>query len=387
MGTRTPLNLSEVERAELRRVARRPSTPQALAARCRAVLLDDPGDMTYAEIGGELGMREQTVLKWRGRFLRHRMAGLRDAPRPGVKKKITQEMIAEVVRMTLEEKPKDATHWSLRSMEAASGISRSSVNTIWKAFNLQPHRVETFKLSTDPNFVEKTRDIVGLYMSPPENAVVICCDEKSQMQALDRTQPLLPLRPGTPARHTHDYHRHGTSSLFAGLMVKTGMVIGACHRRHRHQEFIKFLNTIDEVVKATEPAGTAVHIVLDNYATHKTPAVKRWLGRHPEYHLHFTPTSASWLNQVERVFADLTQKQLRRGVFTSVASLEKTALDHIDARNDDAKPFIWTADANTILGRVDRNRAAISGSGHFVSDELSPRLRRLTGPRWKLAKE
>jgi len=364
MGTRTPLNLSEVERAELRRVARRPSTPQALAARCRAVLLDDPGDMTYAEIGGELGMREQTVLKWRGRFLRHRMAGLRDAPRPGVKKKITQEMIAEVVRMTLEEKPKDATHWSLRSMEAASGISRSSVNTIWKAFNLQPHRVETFKLSTDPNFVEKTRDIVGLYMSPPENAVVICCDEKSQMQALDRTQPLLPLRPGTPARHTHDYHRHGTSSLFAGLMVKTGVVIGACHRRHRHQEFIKFLNTIDEVVKATEPAGTAVHIVLDNYATHKTPAVKRWLGRHPEYHLHFTPTSASWLNQVERVFADLTQKQLRRGVFTSVASLEKTALDHIDARNDDAKPFIWTADANTILGRVDRNRAAISGSGH-----------------------
>lgn len=364
MGTRTPLNLSEVERAELQRVARRPSTPQALATRCRVILLDDREDLTYAEIGEELSMREQTVLKWRSRFLTHRLAGLRDAPRPGVKKKITQEMIAEVVRMTLHEKPKDATHWSLRSMAAASGISRSSVNTIWKAFNLQPHRVETFKLSTDPHFVEKTRDIVGLYMSPPENAVVICCDEKSQMQALDRTQPLLPLRPGTPERHTHDYHRHGTSSLFAGLMVKTGVVIGACHRRHRHQEFIKFLNTIDGVVKATEPVGMAIHIVLDNYATHKTPAVKRWLARHPEYHMHFTPTSASWLNQVERVFADLTQKQLRRGVFTSVASLEKTALDYLDARNEDAKPFVWTADANTILGHVAKNRAAISKSGH-----------------------
>lgn len=363
MGTRTPLNLSRTERAELERVARRPSTPQALAKRCRVVLLDEE-ELTYAEIGEELGMREQTVLKWRSRFLKHRMAGLRDAPRPGVKKKITREMIAEVVRKTLHGKPPDATHWSLRSMAAASGISRSSVNTIWKAFNLQPHRVETFKLSTDPNFVEKTRDIVGLYMSPPENAVVICCDEKSQMQALDRTQPLLPLRPGTPERRTHDYHRHGTSSLFAGLMVKTGVVIGECHRRHRHQEFIKFLNTIDGVVKATEPAGTAIHIVLDNYATHKTPAVKRWLARHPEYHLHFTPTSASWLNQVERVFADLTEKQLRRGVFTSVASLEKTALDYIDARNEDAKPFVWTADANTILGRVAKNRAAISRSGH-----------------------
>jgi transposase len=364
MSTRTPLNLSATERAELERVARRPSTPQALARRCRVVLLDDREDMTYAEIGEELGMREQTVLKWRSRFLKHRMAGLRDAPRPGVKKKITPEMVAEVVRKTLEEKPPDATHWSLRSMEAASGISRSSVNTIWRAFNLQPHRVRTFKLSTDPKFVEKTRDIVGLYMSPPENAVVICCDEKSQMQALDRTQPLLPLRPGTPERRTHDYHRHGTSSLFAGLLVKTGVVIGECHRRHRHQEFIKFLTTIDEVVKATEPDGAAVHIVLDNYATHKTPAVERWLAKHPEYHLHFTPTSASWLNQVERVFADLTQKQLRRGVFTSVAKLEQAALDYIDARNDDAKPFVWTADANTILGRVAKNRAAISMSGH-----------------------
>lgn len=363
MSTRPPLNLTKTERGEIGRVARRPSTPQALANRCRAILLDEE-ELTYAEIGERIGMREQTVLKWRSRFLAHRFAGLKDKPRPGVKKKITPEMVAEVVRKTLQDKPPDATHWSTRSMAAASGISRSSVSTIWRAFNLQPHRSETFKLSTDPNFVQKTRDIVGLYMSPPENAVVICCDEKSQMQALDRTQPLLPMRPGTPERRTHDYHRHGTSSLFAGLLVKTGVVIGECHRRHRHQEFIRFLSTIDEVVKATEPDGTAVHLVLDNYATHKTPAVQRWLKRHPEYHLHFTPTSASWLNQVERVFADLTQKQLRRGVFTSVAALERAARAYIDARNENATPFVWTADANTILGRVAKHRAAISKSGH-----------------------
>lgn len=362
MGTRTPLNLTDVERDELRALARGPRTPRALADRCRVVLLDEQG-LTYAAIGEKIDMREQTVLKWRARFLRHRLAGLRDRPRPGVKRKITEAQVAEVVRRTLEEKPADATHWSTRSMAAASGISRTSVNTIWRAFNLQPHRTETFKLSTDPRFVEKVRDIVGLYMSPPENAVVICVDEKSQMQALDRTQPLLPMRPGTPERRTHDYHRHGTSSLFAGLMVKTGVVIRECHRRHRHQEFLRFLNTIDRVVRATEPDGTAVHIVLDNYATHKTAAVQRWLARRPEYHLHFTPTSASWLNQVERVFADLTQKQLRRGVFTSVAALERAALDYIDARNDDARPFVWTADANTILGRVAKNHATISKSG------------------------
>ena len=363
MATRASLNLTEVEREELRALARAPRTPRALADRCKVVLLDEQG-LTYAAIGAKIDMREQTVLKWRGRFLKHRLAGLKDKPRPGIKRKITQAQVAEVVRRTLEEKPGDATHWSTRSMAAATGISRTSINTIWRAFNLQPHRAETFKLSTDPRFVEKVRDIVGLYMSPPENAVVICCDEKSQMQALDRTQPLLPLRPGTPERRTHDYHRHGTSSLFAGLMVKTGVVIRACHRRHRQQEFIKFLNTIDDVVKATEPDGTAVHLVLDNYATHKTPAVHGWLRRHPEYHLHFTPTSASWLNQVERVFADLTQKQLRRGVFTSVAALEKAAIAYIDARNDDARPFAWTADANTILGRVAKNRAVISKSGH-----------------------
>jgi transposase len=363
MGTRTLLNVTDVEREELRTLVRRPGTPRALADRCRAILLDEQG-LSYAQIGGKIDMREQTVLKWRNRFLTDRLAGLRDLPRPGVARTITDEQIAEVVRKTLEEKPPDATHWSIRSMAAATGISRSSVNKIWRSFNLQPHRSETFKLSTDPKFIEKTRDIVGLYMSPPQNAVVICVDEKSQMQALDRTQPLLPLRPGTPERRTHDYHRHGTSSLFAALMVKTGVVLGECHRRHRHQEFIKFLNTIDRVVKATEPEGTAIHIVLDNYATHKTPAVQRWLARHPEYHLHFTPTSASWLNQVERVFADLTQKQLRRGVFRSVASLERAALNYLHARNDEARPFTWTADAETILNRVAKNHAASSMSGH-----------------------
>lgn len=355
MSTRTPLNLSETERAELERVARRPSTSQALAKRCRVVLLDDREDMTYAEIGDELSMREQTVLKWRSRFLKHRMGGLRDAPRPGVKKKITQEVIAEVVRKTLHEKPPDATHWSLRSMEAASGISRSSVNTIWRAFNLQPHRVETFKLSTDPNFVEKTRDIVGLYMSPPENAVVICCDEKSQMQALDRTQPLLPLRPGVPARRTHDYHRHGTSSLFAGLLVKTGVVIGECHRRHRHQEFIKFLKRID----TETPPDVDLHLIVDNYATHKHPKVKAWLRRHERFHLHFIPTSSSWLNLVERWFREITDKRIRRGVFRSVGQLIEAIRAYIEEHNGDPKPFVWTAKAQDILEKVRRARAIL----------------------------
>lgn len=249
-------------------------------------------------------------------------------------------------------------------MAAATGISHSSVQRIWKAFGLQPHRVETFELSTDPQFVEKVRDIVGLYMSPPENAVVLCVDEKSQCQALDRTQPLLPIAPGQVERRTHDYERHGTTSLFAALFAKTGVVIGECHRRHRQQEFVKFLHTVDEVIKATEPEGTQVHIVMDNYATHKTPRVKRWLQQHPEYHVHFTPTSASWLNQVERVFADLTSKQLRRGVFRSVASLEKTIREYLAARNADAKPFTWTADADLILGRVKRTCTRISGTGH-----------------------
>lgn len=360
---REPLNLTAEERATLERWARRPKTAQALAMRCRIVLLDQDGE-PYEQIADRLGVRIQTVLKWRKRFLVKRLDGLLDEPRPGAKRTVTDEQVEMVVTKTLEEKPADATHWSTRSMAAATGISRNTVHRIWKAFGLQPHRAETFKLSTDPQFIEKVRDIVGLYMSPPANAVVLCVDEKSQCQALDRTQPLLPMTPGQVERRTHDYERHGTTSLFAALSVKTGAVIGECHARHRQQEFIAFLNTVDEVIKQTEPQGTQVHIVIDNASTHKTPRVKRWLQQHPEYHFHFTPTSASWINQVERVFADLTNKQLRRGVFTSVASLKNAITSYLDARNADAKPFVWTADADLILGRVKRACLRIAGTGH-----------------------
>ncbi len=360
---REPLNVTAEERATLERWVRRPKTAQALAQRCRIVLLDERG-LSYERIAEKLDLREQTVLKWRRRFLAKRLEGLSDEPRPGAERTITDEQVEAVVVRTLESKPPGATHWSTRSMAAATGISRNSVHRIWKAFGLQPHRAETFKLSADPQFIEKVRDIVGLYMSPPDRAVVLCVDEKSQCQALDRTQPLLPMIPGQAERRTHDYERHGTTSLFAALDIRTGVVIGECHRKHRQQEFVKFLHTVDEVIKGTEPAGTSVHIVMDNYAAHKAPRVQRWLQQHPEYHVHFTPTSASWINQVERVFADLTTKQLRRGVFRTVASLERTIRAYLHERNSDAKPFQWTADADLILGRVKRACLRTSGTGH-----------------------
>jgi transposase len=361
--TRTPLTLTEDERITLQRWARRPKSSHALATRCKIILLEAEG-WSYAKIGDKLDLRRQTVLKWRKRFIAKRLDGLQDEPRPGVKRSITDDRVEAVITRTLETKPPDATHWSTRSMAQAVGMSAGSVHRIWKAFGLQPHRVETFKLSSDPLFIEKVRDIVGLYMSPPENAIVLCVDEKSQVQALDRTQPLLPMIPGQAERRSHDYVRHGTTSLFAALDVQTGLVIGECHRRHRHQEFIKFLNTVDEVVQATAAEGTEIHLVLDNYATHKTPRVKRWLQQHPQYHVHFTPTSASWLNQVERVFAELTNKRLRRGVHRSVAALEKAIGEYLHHRNDDAKPFAWTADADLILGRVERHCQRISRTGH-----------------------
>ena len=360
---REPLNVTADERATLERWARRQKSSQALAMRCRVVLLDDKG-WGYNRIAAKLGVRVQTVLKWRKRFLVRRLDGLQDEPRPGVERTVTDEQVEQLIVKTLETKPPGATHWSTRSMAAHTGISKSSVSRIWQAFGLKPHRAETFKLSTDPQFIEKVRDIVGLYMSPPEKAIVLCVDEKSQCQALDRTQPLLPMTPGQVQRHTHDYVRNGTTSLFAALDIKTGVVIGECHQQHRQQEFVKFLNTVDEVVKATSAPGTQVHLVLDNYATHKAPRVKSWLLRHPEYHLHFTPTSASWINQVERIFGDLTSKQLRRGVFTSVASLESAIHEYLDERNSDAKPFSWTADADLILARVGRVCQRISGTGH-----------------------
>ena len=357
------IDLTEDERAELTRLARRRKTSQALATRARIVLAAADGQ-SNADVCRTLGVSRPTVQTWRRRFAEHRLDGLHDEPRPGTPRTVSDEQVHEVVTRTLETKPKDATHWSTRSLAAELGLSQSTVSRIWRAFNLQPHRAETFKLSTDPRFVEKVRDVVGLYMDRENKAIVLCVDEKSQIQALDRTQPVLPMRPGSPERHTHEYVRHGTTSLFAALDVRTGVVIGECHRKHRHQEFIRFLNSVDEVIRETAQPGVEVHIVMDNYATHKTPAVKRWFARRPRYHMHFTPTGASWLNQVERFFSEITTRRIRRGVFRSVRSLEKAIRDYIDTRNEDAKPFAWTADADNILRRVKNVCMDTSDSGH-----------------------
>lgn len=353
------LVIAPSEREMLTSYARRHTSAQALALRARIVLLCAEG-ATNGEVAGKLGVTRATVGKWRARFVARRMEGLLDEPRPGVPRKITDRDIERLVVKTLESTPRDATHWSLRSMAKASGISRSSVNRIWRAFGLQPHRSETFKLSKDPLFVEKVRDIVGLYLAPPDRALVLCVDEKSQIQALDRTQPLLPMRPGQVERRTHDYVRHGTTSLFAALDVATGKVIGACHRRHRSKEFQKFLQLIDERV----PQGLEVHLILDNYGTHKTPSIRRWLVRHPRFHLHFTPTSASWLNMVERWFALLSQKQIKRGAHRSTIALENAIMSYLSRHNDDPKPFVWTKSADEILASVARFCHRISGAGH-----------------------
>jgi transposase len=291
-----------------------------------------------------------TVATWRGRFAEQRCEWLADEPRPGAPRTVSDAKVSEVVTATLETLPSGRTHWSSRGMAKAAGLAPSTVQRIWKAFSLQPHRTETFKLSTDPYFVEKVRDVVGLYMSPPENAIILSVDEKSQVQALDRTQPLLPMSPGQAERGTPDYVRNGTTSLFAALNVATGAVIGKCYRRHRQQEFLKFLNEIDSQIPR-EP-GVEIHIVLDNYGTHKTPKVKRWFERHPEYHLHFTPTSGSWLNQVERFFAEITAKRIRRGAFRSVAALEAAIMEYLANHNENPRPFVWTANADLILERV-----------------------------------
>jgi transposase len=300
------------------------------------------------------------VGKWRARFVAKRADGLLDEPRPGAPRTISDASVEKIVRTTLETKPHDATHWSTRSMARASGLSQTAVVRIWRAFGLQPHRAETFKLSADPLFIEKVRDIVGLYLSPPEHALVLCVDEKTQVQALNRTQPLLPMRPGQAERRTHDYARHGTTSLFAALDAKTGKVIGQCQRRHRAAEFRKFLDTIDRNV----PPTLDVHLILDNYATHKTATIRNWLAKRPRYHLHFTPTSASWLNLVERWFATLTEKQLRRGVHRSTRELETAIHSYLDATNKKPKPFIWTKTADQILESIARFCQRISNSGH-----------------------
>jgi transposase len=353
------LIVSPSERERLESWSRRRKTAQALALRARIVLRCASG-MQNIDVAEQFGVSKQMVGKWRQRFIDRRIDGLLDEPRPGTPRKITDEDIERVIVQTLETTPRDATHWSVRSMAKESGISRTTVHRIWRAFSLQPHRSETFKLSKDPLFVEKVRDIVGLYLDPPEKALVLCVDEKSQIQALDRTQPLLPMRLGQPERQTHDYVRHGTTSLFAALDVATGEVIGECHRRHRALEFKKFLTTIDAEV----PENLDVHLIMDNYATHKTPAIRRWLVKHPRFYVHFTPTSASWINLVERWFATLTAKQIRRGTFRSTLQLEATIKEYIAISNEDPKPFIWTKTADEILESIARFCLRTSGTGH-----------------------
>lgn len=354
-----PVAISSDERETLERWTRRASTAQAVAQRAR-VILGCAAGKSNTRVARELHLTKQTVGKWRTRFLTQRLDGLLDEPRPGAPRTVTDADVEAVLTRTLETKPADATHWSTRTMAQVCGLSRNTVHRIWRAFALQPHRTETFKLSKDPLFIEKVRDIVGLYLNPPERALVLCVDEKSQIQALDRTQPLLPMRPGQVERRSHDYVRHGTTSLFAALDAQSGKIIGEVHRRHRAIEFRKFLDTIDTAV----PADLDVHLILDNYGTHKTPMIHRWLARRPRFHLHFTPTSSSWLNLVERWFASLTEKQIKRGAHRSTRSLEVAILAYIDHSNTAPKPFVWTKTADEILASVARFCHRISGTGH-----------------------
>ena len=359
MAPAVGIELSSDERAQLEAWARRRTSAQALAARSRIVLLAADG-LNNTEIAQRLGVHRPMVRKWRGRFAEHRLDGLTDEPRPGQPRKITDAQVEEVIVKTLETTPRDATHWSTRSMAREVGLTQSAVLRIWQAFGLQPHRQETWKLSKDPLFIDKVRDVVGLYLNPPERAVVLCVDEKSQIQALDRTAPILPMLPGTPQRATHDYKRSGTSSLYAALDITTGKVIGALHSRHRAIEFKKFLQTLDREV----PDGLDVHLVLDNSSTHKTPAIQRWLAGHPRFVLHFTPTSSSWLNLVERWFAELTTKKLRRGAHRSVRQLNADIRAWIQSWNDDPNPFVWTKTADEILESIARYCNRINESRH-----------------------
>jgi transposase len=353
------LDLDDAERAELERWTRRRTSAQALALRARIVLLAGEG-LKNTEIAGRLGITRGMAAKWRSRFAEHGLDGLTDEPRPGRPRTIGDEKVEEVIVRTLETTPKGATHWSTRSMAREVGLSQSAVLRIWRAFGLQPHRQQSWKLSSDPLFIDKVRDVVGLYLNPPERAVVLCVDEKSQIQALDRTAPILPMLPGTPERATHDYRRAGTSSLYAALDLSTGKVIGALHSRHRAIEFKRFLQTIDRAV----PAELEVHLVLDNSSTHKTPAIQKWLAAHPRFVLHFTPTSSSWLNLVERWFAELTTKKLRRGAHRSVAALNADIRAWIETWNRDPKPFIWTKTADQILESIARYCTRINESRH-----------------------
>lgn len=358
------LALTAEDRDVLQGWARRGKTAQALALRARIVLACADG-LSNSEVSRQLGASLPTVGKWRKRFITQRLAGLQDEPRPGAPRKITDAQVEAVIVKTLEEAPSNQdSHWSTRSMAKAAGLNQTAVSRIWRAFGLKPHLVDTWKLSTDPLFIDKVRDVVGLYLDPPDKAMVLAVDEKSQMQALDRTAPMLPMMPGVPERRTHDYVRHGTTSLFAALDIATGKVIGQHQRRHRHQEFLRFLKTID----ASTPPELNLHLICDNYATHKTPAIRTWLAAHPRFHLHFTPTSGSWLNLVERWFAELTNRKLRRSTHRSVKALEDDVNAWIAAWNDDPKPFVWTKTADQILDNLanycTRINKASNDSGH-----------------------
>lgn len=347
------------EREQLQQWTRRATSAQALALRARIVLRLADG-YANAEVANHFRIHVQTVSKWRERFRKQGLDGLLDEPRPGQPRKITDAKIEAVITRTLECKPADATHWSTRAMAKATGLNQTAISRIWRAFALQPHRTETFKLSRDPLFIDKVRDIVGLYLNPPDRALVLCVDEKSQIQALERTAPLLPMRPGQAERRAHDYLRHGTTTLFAALDARTGKVIGELHRRHRSAEFRKFLDTIE----ANVPADLDVHLILDNYGTHKTSPIQRWLLKRPRFHTHFTPTSASWLNLVERWFAALTEKQIRRGSFRSTRELEAAIRSFLDQHNAKPKPFLWTKSADDILDSIARYCQRINDSGH-----------------------
>lgn len=346
---RQPLTLSEEERERLESLAHRARSQPLLARRARVVLACAEG-LDNQSVARKLRASVSMVGKWRARFLKARVEGLHDEPRPGAPRKVSDAQIEKVIIQTLESTPRGQTHWSTRGLAEATGLSRMTISRIWRAFGLQPHRADTFKLSPDPLLIEKVRDIVGLYMHPPDHAMVFCVDEKSQIQALDRTQPLLPLQPGQVERGTHDYKRNGTTSLFAALELKTSRVIGQLRHRHRSVEFRKFL----DLIETQAPAGFDVHLIVDNYSTHKTAIIRKWFAKRPHFHVHFTPTYGSWINLVERWFAELNNKRIRRGVFRSVKDLESAIREFIDVHNEHPKPFVWTKTADQILASIAR---------------------------------
>src|SRR5499425_1934176 len=356
---KTALLLDAEQREQLESLATSRSLPAGLVSRAKIVLLSASGN-TNLEIAQQLEMSNATVGKWRRRFLKQGISGLYDELRPGRPRPISDERVAQLVRKTLKTKPQNSTHWSIRQIAGETGVSKSTVHRIWQAFGLQPHRQKYFKLSGDPFFVEKVRDIVGLYLNPPENAVVLCVDEKSGIQALERTQPMLPMGLGYVEGVTHDYRRHGTATLFAALDTANGKVLPQCRKHHRHQEYLDFLREIDKNV----PNHLEVHVIVDNYATHKHPRVKRWFAARPRFHVHFTPTYASWLNQVEIWFNRITQQAIRRGTFRSVRELVEKIDQYVQSSNTHAQPFVWTATADSIFAKVERLCERISGTEH-----------------------